>query len=234
MSRPLGLLCRFFGCIVCGWLLAASPARSQELKEINEVFRSRAEVIHAEGQNKMANAAIINAVANHMKAGAESAKINQETRKLSAENDRLETQVFYDKKAMYYSYQDAHKPVRSTPDQLAERARQSAPTRLSSYQLWSKEGYLRWPGLLLHGDYAEARSGIDYLFAMRTAADSGAGSQNCVDLQARIGTLRDTLHNNLKRYKPVDYLAARKFLDSLAYEAQFQAEGVAKTAAVGR
>src|SRR4030095_11709146 len=103
-----------------------------------------------------------------------------------------------------------------------------------SYQLWSKEGYLRWPGLLLHGDYAEARSGIDYLFAMRTAADSGAGSQNCVDLQARIETLRDALHKKLKSYKPVDYLTARKFLDSLAYEAQFQAEGVTKTAAVSK
>jgi hypothetical protein len=231
MHRSLCILTRFVLASIACSLLAAAPVRSQDMKGMAEVYRSRAEVIHAEGQNKQANAAIINAAANHMKARAESSKLHQETRKLSAENDRLETQVYYDKKAMYYAYQDAHKPIRSTPEQFAERARQYAPTRLSSYQLRTQEGAIRWPSLLMHGDYAEARSRIDYSFARRTTADSGAGSQNCVELQSRIDTLRESLRNNLKRYKPVDYLAARKFLDSLAYEAQFQAEGQTQTAA---
>jgi hypothetical protein len=199
----------------------AAVASAQETKDVVEVFKSRAEVVQAEALNKQANAAIINADANHRKARAECRKMDQETRKLSTENDLLDAKMFYDRKALHYAHKAAHKRQTSTPEQYAQRARQAAPTRLSSYQLWSKPGYVRWPSLLLSVDYADIRSQIDHLCLQRSPADSGAGSQNCVDLQSSVDQLKTALGGKLKSYKPADFIAAKKFLDSLALEVQF-------------
>ncbi len=206
----------------CLLLLGASAATSaQDTKDVVEIFKSRAEVVQAEALHKQANAAIINADANHRKARAEVRKIDQETRKLSTENDLLEAKVHYDKRAMYHTYQAAHRPKPSTPEQYAQRAREAAPTRLSSYQLWSKPGYVRWPSLLLHNDYVHIRSQIDHLCLQRSPADSGAGSQNCVDLQTNLDQFKTALGAKIKSYKPADYIVAKKFLESLSRETQF-------------
>jgi hypothetical protein len=209
-------------CLATTFLLSlgfASLTTAQETRDVVEIFKSRAEVVQAEALNKQANAAIINADANHRKARAEVRKMDQETRKLSTENDLLDAKVHYDKRAMYHTYQAAHRPKPSTPEQYAARARQAAPTRLSSYQLWSKPGYVRWPSMLLHNDYSEVRSQIDHLCLQRSPADSGAGSQNCVDLQTNVDRFKTALNAKIKTYKPADFIAAKKFLESLALEA---------------
>ena len=202
----------------------ARAAAEDDLKSINEVFRSRAESFNAEAQNKQANAAIINAMANYGKASAEAGKVNQETRGMSAQNDLLETRVYYEKRGLYHTYQDAHKPTRATPDKYAEWARKAAPGRLADNQLWIKPGYLRWPSLLRHSDFADCRGQIDNLLAERSPTDSGAGSENCVLIQSQVDTLKSALAAKVKTYKPHDYLAARRFLENVALEAQNPAE----------
>ncbi|HZN34796.1 MAG TPA: hypothetical protein VFB80_13300 [Pirellulaceae bacterium] len=213
--------------------LLTGTARADN-RDLIEVYKSRAEVISADAQNKQANAAIITAAATFTRAQAESAKMGQETREKKLQNDLLGAKVFYDKRALYHTYKDTHQTPRSTADQYTERARSAAPERLSSYQLWIKPGYVRWPSLLLAIDYSEPRSQIDYLLVRRTPADSGAGSQNCVDLQQQIDTLRLALQGRMRTYKPADYLAARKFLDSLAYEVQFPADFGGATAQISK
>jgi hypothetical protein len=206
-------------------LAAASPLAAQDdLRNINEVFRSRAESFNAEAANKQANAAIINSLANYGKAAAEAGKVNQETREKSAHNDLLETRVYYEKRGLYHTYQDAHRPARATAQQYADMARKAGPTRLSADQLWIKPGYLRWPSLLRHTDFAEERGQIDELIAQRSPIDSGAGSENCVQIQSCVDLLRCALVAKVRQYKSSDYLAARRFLENVALEAQNPAE----------
>jgi hypothetical protein len=214
-------------------LIAAAhqaAAQDTETKNAVEVFKSRAEVINAEAQNKQANAAIINAQAVYMKSHAESQKLHQETREKSAQNDLLETKVFYDKRGMYHAYKEAHKAKASTPEQHASRAAQAAPDRMSNAQLWIKPGYVRWPSMLRQADYAKQRGQIDGLFAQRSPDDSGAGSQNCVELQAQIDGLKTVLASKVRQYKPADYLAAKKFLEALAVEAQYSVDNYGQLA----
>jgi hypothetical protein len=206
------------------WLLGAALAHGQETKELVEVFKSRAEVFAAEAADKQANASIINAMGNYAKARAEAARIDQDTRKARAENDFLEAKVFYDKRSLYHAYKETHKVSRPSTQEYADLARRLGPSRLASYQLWAKPGYLRWPSLLLNQDFAEVRSQIDDLFAIRQPQTSGAGSQNCVDIQERVSEMKSTLTSKLASYKPVDYIAAKKFLEGLALEAQLPAE----------
>jgi hypothetical protein len=208
--------------------LAAVPvvglAADDELRNINEVYRSRAESFNAEAANKQANAAIINAMANYGKASAEAGKINQETREKSALNDLLETKVYYDKRGLYHAYKETHKVTRATAEQYAEWAKKAGPTRIAADQLWIKPGYLRWPSMLRHDDFAVARGQIDTLMNQRSPTDSGIGSDNCVQVAARVDAFKLTLAAKIKQYKPADYLAARRFLDNIALEAQNPAD----------
>ena len=204
---------------------AANSAQGQDdLRNINEVYRSRAEAFNAEAANKQANAAIINSMANYGKASAEAGKINQESREKSAQNDLLETRVYYEKRGLYHTYQDSHRNARATPQQYAEMARKAGPSRLPADQLWIKPGYLRWPSLLRHDDFAGPRGEIDNLLAQRTPTDSGAGSENCVGIQCQVDVLKKNLCTKVKQYKTNDYLAARRFLENVALEAQCPAE----------
>ena len=211
----------------------ANFAQGQDdLRNINEVYRSRAESFNAEAANKQANAAIINAMANYGKASAEAGKVNQETREKSAQNDLLETRVYYEKRGLYHTYQDAHRPTRATAQQYAEMARKAGPSRLTADQLWIKPGYLRWPSVLRHDDFAVCRGQIDNLLAERSPTDSGAGSENCVLIQSQVDTLKTALAAKVRTYKSHDYLAARRFLENVALEAQNSAEAPRSYASV--
>jgi hypothetical protein len=175
-------------------------------------------MFNAEAAAKAANATVINAVAGFNKSQAEVTKLLQEAREKSAQNDLLETDVFYKKRAQYDAYRAAHRPKPSSPSEHIFRAQKAAPERLAAHQL-QKDG-LRWPTLLSAPVYEAARCAIDELWECRTPEDSGAGSQNCVRIVAALEALKAALLENISRYRPSDYLTARKFLDGVAVEAQ--------------
>jgi hypothetical protein len=183
-----------------------------------DLYKSRTEMLQAEAANKQANASIINALANYGKSEAEVAKLGEETREKQAHNDLLEAETYYKKRAQYQGYQAAHRPKPSSASQYTMRAREAAPERLASHQV--EDDGLRWPTLLRGPAYDEIRRAIDELWRNRTADDSGAGSQNCVRIAAALDALKAALVENISRYRATDYLAARKFLDGAALEAQ--------------
>jgi hypothetical protein len=194
-----------------------------------DLYKSRAEMLNAEAANKQANATIISAIAGYDKTQAEIAKLGQEIREKGAQNDLLETEVYYKKRAQYHEYRAAHRPKANSPDGYTALARGAAPARLTSYQLGSGPGELRWPTVLKGSDYDATRREIDGLLKSRTPEDSGAGSQNCVDIVARLDVLKTELRDNIRRYKSHDYLAARKFLDAVALDAQEPAFSISGT-----
>ena len=59
--------------------------------------------------------------------------------------------------------------------------------------------------------------------ADRSPDDSGVGSQNCAQIQRAVAQLKDLLKGRIEATNPMDYVAAKKFLDRLAYEARFVA-----------
>lgn len=62
---------------------------------------------------------------------------------------------------------------------------------------------------------------LDGLFAKRTQENSGVGSEMCREVQTLTRQMRAELKDMVQRISPAEYLAARKFIDALAYEAQF-------------
>jgi hypothetical protein len=78
--------------------------------------------------------------------------------------------------------------------------------------------------MLRHDDFAVARGEIDELMNQRTPTNSGAGSDNCVQIAAQVDALKSVLAAKVKQYKPTDYLTARRFLENITLEAQNAAD----------
>jgi hypothetical protein len=194
-----------------------------------DLYKSYAEILNAAALNKHGDAAIITALATYGKSQAEAGKIVQEIREKAAQNDLLETETFYKKRAQNQAYRDSQRAKSKSPGDYAERARRAAPVQLSSYEIDSKSGTLRWPTLFRSAAYDSLRRRIDELLQNRTLDDSGAGSQSCVKTLAVVNALKTTLRDNVRRYAASDYLIGRKFLDAVALEAQRPAIPAAET-----
>ena len=96
------------------------------------------------------------------------------------------------------------------------------PTRLTSEQLDPLTGDLIWPIILREEQYAAERQQLDKLFSDR-AATSMASFDAAQTVRSVTDQLLAALKKNIKEYRSADWIAAKKFVDSLAYEARFPA-----------
>lgn len=205
--------------LVASLLLAAiaTQAGAQDL------FKSRAEMLNAEAANKAANAAVIGAIANYEKSSAEAAKLGQEIREKAANNDFLETEVFYKKRAQYHAYHAAQAAARQaarSQQEPVKHVNRAVSARMATETASGKPAKVLWPTLFKAASYDVTRRHIDALLASRTPEDSGVGSLNCVDTMTCLDELKSSLRSNIHRYSSHDYLAARRFIDMLSQEVQ--------------
>lgn len=197
-----------------------------------DVYKSRAEMLNAEAASKQANAAIIGAIANYEKSAAEAAKLGQEIREKAANNEYLETEVYYKKRAQYHAYHAAQAAARQAAKAQTEPTKnvnRAVSVRIMTETASGKPGKVMWPTIFRASSYEATRRNVDVLLASRTPEDSGAGSLNCVDIMAGIEDLKTSLRGNIHRYSSTDYLAARRFIDLLAQEVQMPVLEVPET-----
>lgn len=130
------------------------------------------------------------------------------------------SQSYQSMRLQHREYMKQMNGPRVTDEVIARNARAGMPKRLGSAELDPLTGNVNWPVLLREKVYAPLCTQIDKLFVQRASA--GAGSPDVyAGLQKSTGALLDLLDKNIDRYKVNDYTAARKFIESLAYEAQF-------------
>lgn len=188
-----------------------------------DVYRSRAEMLNAEAASKQANAAIIGAIANYEKSAAEAAKLGQEIREKAANNDYLETEVYYKKRAQYHAYHAAQAAARAAAKAQTEPVKhvnRAVSARIVAETASGKPAKVMWPTLFKATSYEVTRRHVDALLASRTPEDSGVGSLNCVETMTCLEDLKSSLRANIHRYSSHDYLAARRFIDLLSQEVQ--------------
>lgn len=102
-----------------------------------------------------------------------------------------------------------------SPEALASAAHSSVPRPLSSEMLDPISGRISWPEFLQRAEFAEARQRVDRAFELQ-AETSGAG----VDRQAArtaLAEMLETLRTNIDLVPANEYIANRKFLDSLYF-----------------
>ena len=153
-------------------------------------------------------------------------RLTAEARVIGAEAERLEIENRQQRADAFFAMRQANQQARAalrrprpTPEQIADRAKQAAPDRLSNVQLDPNTGQLSWPILLRADRFAVLRTDLDATFSQR-AANRGLGQQE----SQKAGQLADAMLTELKslvrQVQGGDFIEAQQFLRSLAYEAQ--------------
>lgn len=142
------------------------------------------------------------------------------------ENQKLATQNSIDISKMVSSYRAENRPKPPTPEQVISFNKSRLPDRLAPDQLDQKAGHIKWPALLTRDEFAADRATLETLFAERATRPyaTGLGTQNYHDILHATANLHHTLHGLLGSIPADEFIAANRFITSLAYEARFEAD----------
>ncbi len=186
--------------------------------------------LNGQAEMQKATAAVINAQAALVKSISE-AQLNyaktidslQTTRTKALENDLKVATNFYEKRKLYDAYQSLQTDrERPDPEDLMRYSREAAPERPDGSQL--DRGVIHWPDILQREEFTDARIQLDILFVQRYKTQSGPGSDVYRDVRKLTDQMRLELKDMVQQLSPVEYMAAKRFIDSLAYEAQLPPE----------
>jgi hypothetical protein len=101
-------------------------------------------------------------------------------------------------------------------DRYLAAKKSGALPRLEPDQLDPNSGELFWPEALLDDEYFRCRQKLEKLFLLRTHASKPRHVSR--EIAAASQEMKSLLKTNIRELSPNEYIAARKFLDSLAYE----------------
>jgi hypothetical protein len=135
---------------------------------------------------------------------------------------------YFTLKKINESYRALHQGNQAGMGNGVAAARAFGPRRLTPFQYDMASGEINWPAPLLRREFNDYRTRLDELFAARTAANSGLGTDNFDEIAYTIENLEHDLKLSLDDLKPAEYVLAKRFLVNLAYEAQFTPAVAAK------
>jgi hypothetical protein len=107
-----------------------------------------------------------------------------------------------------------------SPEGYAAIARKAAPDRLGAHQYDRAGGRLHWPTALTASEFAVERAALEMAFATRTPGDAGAGADFHSYVEQVTVAMQAKLQPRIGELSPMEFVAAKKFLSGLAYEAQ--------------
>ncbi len=98
-------------------------------------------------------------------------------------------------------------------------AKAAGSARLRADQLDPATGKVTWPPLLESDEFAASRADLEGIFARR-AANGKITARQRAQVQQTAKAMLGRLREQIQDAPPMDYTAAKRFLQSLAYEVQ--------------
>lgn len=152
------------------------------------------------------------------------AAINYEAARSADLDNRLKaTDTYFQIRAKNRAYREAEAGPRATSQELFRWAKEEAPSRLTSMQLDPVSGGIAWPLLLTSPEFEANRMKLDQIYIARANYHGGISQQTYQAALQLIAGMQATLKAGVTKYVPQQYVAAKKFLDSLQYELQLPA-----------
>ena len=162
------------------------------------------DVIRSQGQANLDNSA---AAINY------SAARSQEI-----DNYKKYTNAYFEARAANRAYREKERGPRPTMEDLVRYAQMGKPDRLSPGDMDVVTGELNWPIVLQSDELADDRAAVEEAFRHRSA--SGVmGMQEVMKVRQLTDTMLAKLKDNVREIPPNEYIAGKRFLESLAYEA---------------
>jgi len=138
-----------------------------------------------------------------------------------SENRQKWTETYFEMRRINKAYQDSLKKPRDAEGMLRYAAA-GKPKRLSANEFDAVSGAIRWPDALQNDQFASQRRQLDGLFAER-ASKGAVTSGERRQIRSLTEAMVDRLQKDIDSYRPQDYVTAKQFLNSLAYEASLPA-----------
>jgi hypothetical protein len=145
---------------------------------------------------------------------SEAAKNYEQARRDYIENRLKAAQAYFELRSYNESYRRNQRSAPLSMDQYVRLARQLAPDRLSVSQLDPFTGTVNWPLALRRPEYAEFRERIERLFQSRAQGTALVHGQ----IAKAVEEFALVLKADIDTFKQPEYIQAKNFLDSLAYE----------------
>lgn len=168
------------------------------------VQRGAADVLRSQGLG-----AKLNAEAAATYAGAEQQAL---------ENRHAAVEGYYDVRRRAKQLRMAERGLRPNAETLARFARQARPDRLSPSELHPPTGSINWPVLVRDEAFADARTRIENVFQHRADKD-GLNSHEFMEVRKLTEAMQADLKERVRRLPPDESIRAKRFLESVAYEA---------------
>ena len=148
--------------------------------------------------------------------------VMQDAYSRSLDNEVKKTETFFKKRQINAYARMAEQTPRASPEAIARFNKERTPKRLAPRQFDAASGTIHWPAAFKGEGYAPWRGRIGYLFSRRTVQDSGLGSENHKEVEELTRDMRMMLDKQVREMSPSEYIVAKKFIDSLGYEARFE------------
>jgi hypothetical protein len=140
-------------------------------------------------------------------------------RQQEIQNRKLWTQTYFDMRDINRQvYDSEQKRLRGSPEDWIRYAQAGKPKRLSPSELDSLTGEIRWPILLTAKQYSDQRVELEKAFADR-AYHGVMGAETFLKVLRLTEGLISSLKSQISALPSDKYVVAKRFLESLAYEA---------------
>lgn len=186
------------------------------------MVRARAEGIKAEAAYITAGAQMVTAVAQAGKTAAEARMAHEKYRSLAMDNTVKVATTYYERRMARETYLANHVRSRPTAEDVGRYARSGLTKRLGQISLVSYgNSRLLWPAALMEPEFDDHRTQVEDQFARQSLRNSGVGSELYREVNDLTSRMQSELKASIRRMSPTEYMAAKRYLESLAYETRF-------------
>jgi hypothetical protein len=137
----------------------------------------------------------------------------------SLDNRVKHVETYFESRRINEKYR-AQRRKPPTAEEIAKWNAARRPRRLTAEQFDPLTGEIHWPEILSESDFESARKMLEKCFSSGTKS-SRQSTRNSRQVQTSIEQMRKLLAQSRHELSPRDYVEAKKFLDSLAYETRF-------------
>lgn len=140
-----------------------------------------------------------------------------EAQKNYIQNRNEWTNTYFQMREANKEYRARERGARPSMEAMVRYAQAGKPKRLSPSEVDSVTGNIGWPVVLKADRYTPYRTELEQLFAKR--AEHGVlGVDDHLQVRKTTGAMLDELKGQVREVPQMDYIAARRFVESLAYE----------------
>jgi len=175
----------------------------------------------AAGNYQMGAADLTRAAGMYNLSTAMAAISAEQARSMDIQNRLKATEAYFEMRKVNQSYRAAESAARNKNTEGSFRyGHEAMVKRLTIARLDPVTGKLDWPKILMREKYASYRATLDRLFVLRASTPGGLTGDAYQEAVDACNALLAALKLDLPEYQPKDWVEAKNFIDSVAYESR--------------